>query len=101
MVSVSALAAAGAHMILFTTGRGTPLGGPVPTVKLSTTTELARRKPAWIDFDAGVLLEGRPMPELVDELFAYCLDIASGRRRTRNEDNDFREIAIFKDGVTV
>lgn len=101
IVSVSALAAAGAHMILFTTGRGTPLGGPVPTVKLSTNTELARRKPAWIDFDAGVLLDGKPMPELVDELFTYCLDVASGRRRTRNEENDFREIAIFKDGVTV
>jgi len=101
MVSVSALVAAGAHLVLFTTGRGTPLGGPVPTVKLSTTTELARRKPTWIDFDAGVLLDGRPMAELADELFDYCLDVASGRQRTRNEENDFREIAIFKDGVTV
>lgn len=101
MVSVSALAAAGAHLILFTTGRGTPLGGPVPTVKLSTTTELARRKPTWIDFDAGVLLDGKLMPELVDELLAWCIDLASGRKRARNEEHDFREIAIFKDGVTV
>jgi altronate hydrolase len=101
MVSVSALTAAGAHMVLFTTGRGTPLGGPVPTVKLSTTSELARLKKSWIDFDAGVLLDGKPMAELASELLAFCLDIASGRRRTRNEHNDFREIAIFKDGVTV
>lgn len=101
MVSVSALTAAGAHLVLFTTGRGTPLGGPVPTVKLATNTELAQRKKTWIDFDAGVLLDGKPFNEMVEELFDYCLNLASGRQRTRNEENGFREIAIFKDGVTV
>ena len=100
MVSVSALTAAGAHIVLFTTGRGTPLGGPAPTVKVSTTSELAARKRTWIDFDAGVLLTGTPLPELVDRFYAYVLEVASGRR-TRNEENGFREIAIFKDGVTL
>ncbi len=101
MVSVSALTAAGAHLVLFTTGRGTPLGGPVPTLKLSTTSELARRKPTWIDFDAGVVLEGRPLDQLSAKLFDLCLNVASGRTRTKNEQHGFREIAIFKDGVTV
>ena len=100
-VSISALTAAGAHLILFTTGRGTPMGAPVPTVKLSTTSELAKRKKSWIDFDAGVLLDGKPLDTLVDELFHYVIDVASGRSQTHNEQNDFREIAIFKDGVTV
>lgn len=101
MVSVSALTAAGAHLVLFTTGRGTPLGGPVPTVKVSTTTELAERKRNWIDFDAGVLLDGPPMASLAGDMLKYLLEVASGRSPTMNERNGFREIAIFKDGVTV
>ena len=101
IVSVTALSAAGAHLVLFTTGRGTPLGGPVPTVKLATNSDLARRKANWIDFDAGRLIDGAAMGALADELFAKVIAIASGRKQTRNEINGFREIAIFKDGVTL
>lgn len=99
LVSVTALAAAGAHLVLFTTGRGTPFGGPVPTVKMSTNSELAARKQHWIDFDAGRLLTGASMDELAGELADYLLRLASGDVRVHNETNDFREIAIFKDGV--
>jgi altronate hydrolase len=100
IVAVTALAAAGVHLILFTTGRGTPLGSPAPTIKVSTTSELAQRKLGWIDFDAGPLLDSETMPDMANRFFAYVLDVASGRR-TRNEENGFREIAIFKDGVTL
>ena len=94
------LAASGAHMILFTTGRGTPLCGPVPTVKISTNTPLAKKKAGWIDFDAGVLLGGAEMEALADELFAQCVSVAEGRE-TRGEQNGYCDIAIFKDGVTL
>ncbi|XID93237.1 UxaA family hydrolase [Paenibacillaceae bacterium WGS1546] len=99
LVSVSALAAAGAHVVLFTTGRGTPFGGPVPTVKISTNSELAARKPNWIDFDAGRLLDGVAMDDLSAELLALIAKVASGEAEARNERFDYREIAIFKDGV--
>jgi altronate hydrolase len=100
-VSVTALAAAGAHLILFTTGRGTPFGGPVPTLKISTTTELAESKPGWIDFDAGVLLNGARMSDVRDALLDTVLAVASGQRLAANEQNGYREIAIFKHGVTL
>jgi len=100
IVSLTALTAAGAHLVLFTTGRGTPLGGPVPTLKIASNSELAARKPGWIDFDAGRLIGGVPLPVLADELLDYVLATADGRP-TRNEENGFREIAIFKDGVTL
>lgn len=99
LVSVSALSAAGAHIVLFTTGRGTPFGGPVPTVKIATNSELATRKKNWIDFNAGQLLEDKTMEKLTDELWAQIINIASGNEKTHNERNGFREIAIFKDGV--
>lgn len=99
LVSVTALAAAGAHIVLFTTGRGTPFGGPVPTVKLSTNSELAQKKKHWIDFDAGRLLSGVRMETLAAELLAYIVSLASGQLQTNGERNGFREIAIFKDGV--
>ncbi len=101
MVSVTALIASGAHIVLFSTGRGTPLGGAVPTVKISTNTALAEQKPHWIDVDAGQLLEGQSMSNLSEELYRLILDTASGAYRTHNEQNEFREIAIFKDGVTL
>lgn len=101
LVSVTALSAAGAHIVLFTTGRGTPFGGPVPTVKLATNTQLAERKKNWIDFNAGRLIEGMSMDALRDELLEQIAAIASGERQTNNERNGFREIAIFKDGVTL
>lgn len=101
LVSVTALSAAGAHIVLFTTGRGTPFGGPVPTVKIATNSDLARHKKNWIDYNAGQLLEEKSMFEMTDELWHQIIDIASGERKTNNERNGFREIAIFKDGVTL
>ena len=100
-VSVTVLAAAATHLILFTTGRGTPLCSPVPTLKIATNTPLARAKPHWIDFDAGVLLDGEPLDATAERLLMQVLDVASGRRRTRSEENGFRAIALFKHGVTV
>ncbi len=97
IVSVTNLMAAGVHMILFTTGRGTPLGGAVPTVKIATNHSLAVKKANWIDFDASPVLEGK---DLTEELFAYVLQVANGKP-TRNEENGYEEISIFKDGVTL
>jgi altronate hydrolase len=101
IVSVTVLAAAGAQIVLFTTGRGTPLGGPVPTLKIASNAALAGNKRQWIDFDAGQLLNGVPMETLADRLFEHVLSIADGKAETRSEINDCREIAIFKDGVTL
>nr|WP_309300017.1 altronate dehydratase family protein [Rossellomorea marisflavi] len=101
LVSVTALTAAGAHIVLFTTGRGTPFGGPVPTVKISTNSALAQKKTNWIDFNAGQLIEGRGKEELADEFFDYITTLASGETRTHNERLGFKEISIFKDGVTL
>lgn len=100
-VSVTALSAAGAQLVLFTTGRGNPLGGPVPTIKVSSNSELAARKPQWIDFDAGVLLTGTGMDEAADAFMARVLSIASGEALANNEKYGYREISIFKDGVTL
>jgi len=99
LVSVTALSASGAHVVFFTTGRGTPFGGPVPTVKISTNNSLAERKKNWIDFNAGRLLTEKTMPELTDELWEQLIALASGEVKTHNERNGFKEIAIFKDGV--
>jgi len=100
-VAVTALAAAGCHMVLFTTGRGTPLGGVVPTMKIATNSELASRKPHWIDFDAGPIATGETTVEgLRDSFVEAVLAIASGKP-TRNETNDIGEIVIFKTGVTL
>jgi len=92
IVAITNLAAAGAHMVLFTTGRGTPVGGPVPTVKISSNTPLTQNKPHWIDYNA---VDANP-----EDFFSYIIDVASGTK-TKNEVNDYREIAIFKDGVTL
>lgn len=97
MVAVTNLTAAGAHMILFTTGRGTPLGTAVPTIKISTGSELAEKKKAWIDFDAGRCLSGQ---SLTDELTAFVKEVAEGRP-AKNEENGYEEISIFKDGVVL
>jgi len=101
IVAVTNLMAAGAHIILFTTGRGTPLGSPVPTVKISSNTTLFEAKPHWIDFDAGQLLEGVTMEDLTRQFSQFLLDIASGKKTALNESNDYREISIFRDGVTL
>lgn len=101
-ISSTAMAASGATILLFTTGRGTPLGFPAPTIKISSNSEIAAKKPHWIDFNAGALLDGTTTPEqLADELFAYILDVASGRMQTNNERTGHREIAIWKEGVTL
>ena len=98
IVAVTNLMASGVHLILFTTGRGTPLGSAVPTVKISTNRALAEKKANWIDFDASPVLDGMPMAELTDRLLDYVLSVASGEE-TKNEKNGFSEISIFKDGV--
>ena len=100
MVAVTALTAAGAHIILFTTGRGTPLGAPAPTMKIATNSALASFKKNWIDFNAGVLVEGTSMEKATDDLMQLIIDVASGKE-TVGERNGYREIAIFKDGVTL
>lgn len=101
IVASTALTASGAQLILFTTGRGTPLGAPVPTIKISTNSELYNRKPKWIDFDAGSLIKGENIKKLAEEFWKYVRAVASGDMLTKNEINDCREIAIFKDGVTL
>jgi len=101
-VSSTALVASGATLLLFTTGRGTPLGFPVPTLKVSSNTAIAAKKPHWIDFDAGAVLDGAAtMDRLADDLFTLILDVASGRALTNNEKHGYREIAIWKEGVTL
>ncbi|RVT39770.1 UxaA family hydrolase [Sphingobium algorifonticola] len=100
-VSSTAEVASGATLLLFTTGRGTPLGFPVPTIKIASNDDVARRKPQWIDFSAGPLLDGIPMDSVSQTCMDLILAIASGRRLTRNEENGIREIAIWKDGVTL
>lgn len=100
LVSSTALAAAGAHLILFITGRGTPFGAPAPTVKISTNTALAEKKPGWIDFDAGTVASGEELSAAGKRLYDLVLDIASGKK-TCSEKNGFRGIAVWKDGVTL
>ncbi|MBU9723573.1 MULTISPECIES: UxaA family hydrolase [Bacillaceae] len=99
LVSVTALAASGAHIVLFTTGRGTPFGGPVPTVKISTNTALYKKKQNWIDYNAGILLEGKSKDEVSKEFFDSIIQLASGETQAKNEKFGFKEISIFKDGV--
>ncbi|MDL2271715.1 altronate dehydratase family protein [Desulfovibrio sp. OttesenSCG-928-I05] len=98
-VSCTNLVASGANLVLFTTGRGTPLGTPVPTLKISSNSKLFERKRNWMDFNAGRILEGVGMEETADALMALILDVASGRTQTRNEVNGYRDISLFRDGV--
>ena len=100
LVCTTALAAAGCHLLLFTTGRGNPLGSVIPTIKIATTTELAKKKRSWIDFNAGTVLGGAPIRDLATQLFSLVGEVASGER-TRNEENGYRDMTILKDGVTV
>ena len=101
LVATTALAAAKCHIVLFTTGRGNPYGGYVPTVKISTNSELYNRKRKWIDFDAGRLVsEDISMEDLTEEFIEYIIEVINGEK-TNNEKNKFQEIAIFKSGVTL
>ena len=101
LVSISNMTASGAHLILFTTGRGTPFGAPVPTVKVSSNTALFAKKPQWMDFDAGPLLTGIPMDKLSGELYEYVRALASGEIFANNEIYNAREFTMFKTGVTL
>ncbi len=101
LVSSTALTAAGAHMVLFTTGRGTPFGAPAPTMKIATNTPLATKKAGWIDFNAGVVADGsRTLDQAARDLMDLVLAVASGKQ-TKTEEKGFREISIFKDGVVL
>lgn len=100
LVASTALAAAGCQLVLFTTGRGTPFGTFVPTLKVSTNSRLAQQKPGWIDFNAGTLVEGEQMEDVLARFICRIQDVASGAV-TRNETNGYSDIAIFKTGVTL
>ena len=100
LVSTTALTAAGAHLILFTTGRGTPFGAPAPTIKISTNTPLFEKKGGWIDFDAGTVAQGEGLDAVGERLLDFVLETASGRQ-TKSEHLGAREISIFKDGVVL
>ena len=100
LVASTALAASGAHIVLFTTGRGTPFACPVPTMKISTNSPLHEKKINWIDFNCGSMVEGKTLSELSEELFEFVLDIASGKQ-VKSEAAGFHDMAIFKQGVTL
>ena len=100
LVSSTAMTASGAHLILFTTGRGTPFGAPAPTVKISTNSQLYEKKPGWIDFNAGSIVDGEAIDDAAKRLLALVIEIASGKK-TKAEEKGFREISIFKDGVVL
>ena len=100
LVAATALASCGCHMVLFTTGRGTPFGTFVPTMKISTNSTLAKNKPGWIDFNAGVIVENEPMEKTCERFIDYIIRVASGEP-VNNEKKNYREIAIFTTGVTL
>lgn len=100
LVASTALGASGCHMVLFTTGRGTPFGSFVPTVKISSNSRIAELKPHWIDFNAGKMLDGQPSDEMTRDFIEYVISVASGKQ-VNNEISGFREISIFKTGVTL
>jgi altronate hydrolase len=101
LVASTALAASGAHMVLFTTGRGTPFGAPVPTVKISSNTQLFNKKRGWIDFDAEPLIRGISPDEMANIFYSYIIRLASGEAFTNTEQNGIRDLTIFKTGVTL
>jgi altronate hydrolase len=100
LVASTALAASGCHIVLFTTGRGTPFGTFVPTMKISTNSLLFNNKPGWIDFNAGTLLEGESMNSLSKRFIEYVIETANGKY-VNNERKNYREISIFKTGITL
>lgn len=100
LVASTALAASGSHIVLFTTGRGTPFASPVPTVKISSNSPLANKKQNWIDFNSGVLVEDAEMEETAQKFFDYIIEVASGKK-VCSEEAGFHDMAIFKQGVTL
>lgn len=99
-VATTTLGMSGCHLVLFSTGRGTPFGGFIPTVKIATNTPLYNLKPNWIDFNAGQLVEGISMEEMHEQFVDKIISIINGEK-TKQEDNNYREITIFKNGVTL
>ena len=100
LVASTALAASGAHIVLFTTGRGTPFASPVPTVKIASNVPLAQKKKNWIDFSAGEIVDGKSIDGMAGELYDYVIEVASGKK-VRAEEAGFHDMAIFKQGVTL
>lgn len=100
LVAATACAASGAHIVLFTTGRGTPFASPVPTVKISTNNVLYNKKNNWIDFNCGELVTGTDLHTLANKLFDYVIEVASGKK-VKSEEEGFHDMAIFKQGVTL
>lgn len=100
LVASTALAASGAHIVLFTTGRGTPFAAPVPTVKISTNTALSEKKHDWIDFDCGAMVNDKSLSETGEELLEFVPNVASGKK-VKSEEKGYHDMAIFKDGVTL
>ena len=100
LVSATAMTASGAHLILFTTGRGTPFGAPAPTLKIATNSQLAQKKSGWIDFNAGSIVDGETIQEAAQRLLELVIETAGGKK-TKAEERGFREISIFKDGVVL
>lgn len=100
LVASTALAASGAHIVLFTTGRGTPFASPVPTVKISSNTSLSEKKNNWIDFNAGQMVEDSTLAETAGKLFHYVIEVASGNQ-VKAEQQGYHDMAIFKQGVTL
>lgn len=98
-VSCTNLTASGSNILLFTTGRGTPFGSIVPTIKISSNSNIYKKKNNWIDFNAGKVLENIPIDNIVDELFEVVINVASGKMQTKNEKNGYKEISIFRDGI--
>ncbi len=100
LVASTALAASGAHIVLFTTGRGTPFAAPVPTMKISTNSNLANHKNNWIDFNCGVMVEDTSLEDMAQQLFNAVVETASGKK-VKSEEKGFHDMAIFKQGVTL
>jgi len=100
LVASSALGFSGCQLVLFTTGRGTPFGSFIPTMKISTNSNLFERKKNWIDFNAGQLLENKSMDQLLEEFIEFIVAVASGKK-LKHEESGFKEISIFKTGVTL
>ncbi len=100
LIAASALGFSGCQMVLFTTGRGTPFGSFIPTMKISTNSNLYNKKRNWIDFNAGQLLEGKSMDQVLEDFISYVLEVANGSK-LNHEESGFKEIAIFKTGVTL
>ena len=100
LAGITAQEAAGCVMTVFTTGRGTPAGFATPLIRLTTNSLIGKRKAAWTDYDAGALMEGKPMDEAAEELFDLILRVAGGEMKTRSEMSGYRQIGFLKDGVT-